>query len=71
MYYFIQWLPYFVLGLVVGGLILLSEVDMEVTGSVGLVVLESFKHTLCWHLVHSGILDVEVLVIICRNLVYL
>ena len=50
---------------------MLSEVDMEVTGSVGLVVLESFKHTLFWHLVHSGILDVEVLVIICRNLVYL
>ena len=35
---------------------------MEVTGSVGSVLLELFNRTLCWHLAHSGISDVEVLV---------
>ena len=44
---------------------------MEVTGSMRLVVLEKFKNTLCWHLVHSGISDVEVLVTIYWNLVNL
>ena len=44
---------------------------MEVTGSVGLVVLYLFKHTLCQHLVHSGIMDVEFLVKIYRHLVHL
>ena len=38
---------------------------------MGLVVLESFNHTLCWYLVHSGILDVKVLVKICWHLVHL
>ena len=35
---------------------------MDVTGYVGFGVLELFKHTLCWNLVHLGILDVKVLV---------
>ena len=49
---------------------MLGDVGMEVTGSVGLVVLESLKHTLFRHLVHSEILDVKVLVKICQNLVH-
>ena len=49
---------------------MLGDVGMEVTGYVGLVVLESFKHTLCRHLVHSEILDVKVLVKIFRHLVH-
>ena len=44
---------------------------MEVTGYMGLLLLEWFKHTICQHLVHSGILDVEVLVKICTHLVHL
>ena len=49
---------------------MLGDVGMEVTGYVGLVVLESFKHNLCRHLVHLEILDVEVLVKIYRHLVH-
>ena len=44
---------------------------MEVTGSVGLLVIESLKHTLCQHLAHLGLLDAEVLVKICPHLVHL
>ena len=44
---------------------------MEVMGSMGSGVLEYFKHTVCWHLEHSGISDVEVLVTIRLNLVHL
>ena len=50
---------------------MLGGVVVEVTGSMRLVVLEKFKNTLCWHLVHSGISDVEVLVTIYWNLVNL
>ena len=49
---------------------MLGGVGVEVTGSVRSGVLESFKHTLCQHLEHSGILDVEVLVKICWHLVH-
>ena len=44
---------------------MLGEIFVEVTRSVGLVILKSSKRTLFLHLVHSGILDVEVLVKIC------
>ena len=44
-------------------------VVVEVTESIGLEVLEKFKHTLFLHLAHSGISGVEVLVTICWNLV--
>ena len=47
------------------------DVGMDVTGSVGLGLLKSPNHTLCRHLVHSGILDVKVLVKICQHLVHL
>ena len=43
---------------------------MKVTGSVGLLVLLYFNQVLCCNLVHSGILDVEVLVKICWHLVH-
>ena len=49
---------------------MLGDVGMELTGSVGLVILKSSKRTLFLHLVHSGILDVEVLVKIYRHLVH-
>ena len=49
---------------------MLGDVGMKVIGSVGLVLLESFKHTIFRHLVHSEILDVKVLVKICRKLVH-
>ena len=50
---------------------MLGDLVMEVTESVGLVVLYLFKHNLYKHLVRSGILDVEVLVRIYRHLVHL
>ena len=44
---------------------------MEVMRSMESVVLESFNHTLCWHLAQLCISDVEVLVTIFCNLVHL
>ena len=48
---------------------MLGGVGVEVTSSMGSVVLELSKHTISWKLAHLGILDVEVLVTIRWNLV--
>ena len=68
--YLFQWLTCFATFLIVGWLVMLCGGGVEITGSVGSGVLELSKHTLCWHLAHLGILDVEVLVTICWNLVH-